>query len=80
MVPVARFRLAIIYKVRSLTYVLNFMSKYHYRPKLESFVKKTSHAPVLGLLSAFINDWMPLIDEYYYCKHGYFLLSTSECD
>jgi len=36
------------------------------RPKLESFVKKTSHAPVLGLLSAFINDWMPLIDEYYF--------------
>lgn len=38
------------------------------RPKLEAFTKKTSHAPVLGLFGAFVNDWIPLIDEYYYCK------------
>ncbi|TDL28628.1 peroxisomal membrane protein PEX16 [Rickenella mellea] len=36
------------------------------RPKLEAFANKTSHAPLLGLISAFIKDWVPLIDEYYY--------------
>jgi hypothetical protein len=37
------------------------------RPKLEAFAKSTAHAPLLGLLSAFVTDWVPLIDEYYYC-------------
>lgn len=36
------------------------------RPKLESFVSKTSRAPLLGLLGALVKDWIPLIDEYYY--------------
>ncbi|KEP55759.1 peroxisomal membrane protein pex16 [Rhizoctonia solani 123E] len=36
------------------------------RPKLDAVAKKTQDAPLLGLLSAFIGDWMPLIDEYYY--------------
>lgn len=36
------------------------------RPKLESFVSKTSHAPLVGLLGALVKDWIPLIDEYYY--------------
>ncbi|QRW05495.1 peroxisomal membrane protein PEX16 [Ceratobasidium sp. AG-Ba] len=36
------------------------------RPKLDAIAKKTQDAPLLGLLSAFIGDWVPLIDEYYY--------------
>jgi len=36
------------------------------RPKLDSFVNKTASAPLLGLISAFVKDWIPLIDEYYY--------------
>lgn len=38
------------------------------RPKLESFADRTTHTPILGLMSAFVKDWIPLIDEYYYCK------------
>ncbi|KAH8120179.1 peroxisomal membrane protein PEX16 [Phellopilus nigrolimitatus] len=36
------------------------------KPKLESFANKTARTPVLGLMSAFIKDWIPLIEEYYY--------------
>jgi len=36
------------------------------RPKLVGFADKTASAPILGLLSAFVKDWVPLIDEYYY--------------
>lgn len=39
-----------------------------YRPKVASIVAKTSGAPILGLFSALVGDWMPLIDEYYYCQ------------
>ncbi|TFK41199.1 peroxisome membrane protein [Crucibulum laeve] len=36
------------------------------RPKLESLVSRTSQTPVLGLFGAFVKDWIPLINEYYY--------------
>ncbi|KAI0936410.1 hypothetical protein AcW1_000662 [Taiwanofungus camphoratus] len=36
------------------------------RPKLEAFANKTVHVPLLGLFSAFLKDWIPLIDEYHY--------------
>ncbi|GLB36118.1 putative peroxisomal membrane protein (Pex16) [Lyophyllum shimeji] len=36
------------------------------RPKLEAFATRASHAPLLGLFGAFLHDWIPLIDEYYY--------------
>ncbi|EGO04388.1 hypothetical protein SERLA73DRAFT_173759 [Serpula lacrymans var. lacrymans S7.3] len=36
------------------------------RPKLEYFAEKTTTAPLLSLLGALVNDWIPLIDEYYY--------------
>ncbi|PCH33687.1 peroxisome membrane protein [Wolfiporia cocos MD-104 SS10] len=36
------------------------------RPKLEAFADKTAHAPLLGLFSAFIRDWIPLIEGYHY--------------
>jgi peroxin-16 len=31
------------------------------------FAAGVAHIPMLGLLSAFIKDWVPLIDEYHYC-------------
>ena len=40
---------------------------HHSRPKLEAFADKTANAPLLGLFSALMKDWIPLIDEYYYC-------------
>ncbi|TCD62218.1 Peroxisomal membrane protein pex16 [Steccherinum ochraceum] len=36
------------------------------RPKLEGFVDGTAHIPLLGLFSALMKDWIPLIDDYYY--------------
>ena len=38
------------------------------RPKLEAFAAKTARVPVLGLFSSFIQDWIPLIEDYYYCE------------
>ncbi|KIJ32048.1 hypothetical protein M422DRAFT_185048 [Sphaerobolus stellatus SS14] len=38
------------------------------RPKFVGFADKTASTPLLGLLSAFVKDWVPLIDDYYYCK------------
>ena len=37
------------------------------RPRLEGFADKAVHIPFLGIFSAFVKDWIPLIDEYYYC-------------
>ncbi|KAL4261522.1 Peroxisomal membrane protein PEX16 [Pleurotus pulmonarius] len=36
------------------------------RPKLEALADRTAHTPILGLLSAFVKDWIPLINEYHY--------------
>ncbi|KAF9568428.1 peroxisomal membrane protein PEX16 [Agrocybe pediades] len=36
------------------------------RPKLESFITRTTHTPLIGLFGALLKDWMPLIDDYYY--------------
>ncbi|CAL1695690.1 unnamed protein product [Somion occarium] len=36
------------------------------RPKLESIADSTANVPLLGLFSAVVKDWIPLIDEYYY--------------
>ena len=38
------------------------------RPKLEGVVDKTINVPVLGFVSALVKDWIPLINEYYYCE------------
>ncbi|KAH9858131.1 peroxisome membrane protein [Lenzites betulinus] len=37
------------------------------KPKLEGFADKTVHTPLIGVLGALVKDWIPLIDEYYYC-------------
>ena len=34
---------------------------------MENFANKVAHTPVIGIFSAFVKDWIPLIDEYYYC-------------
>ncbi|EJD55581.1 peroxisome membrane protein [Auricularia subglabra TFB-10046 SS5] len=36
------------------------------RPQLSALADKTSRAPVLSLIGALLNDWIPLIDEYHY--------------
>ncbi|KAH9944328.1 peroxisome membrane protein [Epithele typhae] len=36
------------------------------RPKLDNFANTTESMPFIGIFSAFVKDWIPLIDEYYY--------------
>jgi peroxin-16 len=40
-----------------------------FRPKVEAVVKKTANTPILGVLSSIVKDWIPLVDEYYYCEY-----------
>jgi hypothetical protein len=44
------------------------MSRLH-RPKVEALADSSAQWPVLNILGAFLRDWMPLIDEYYYCEY-----------
>jgi peroxin-16 len=37
------------------------------RPKLDGMRRSMEGKPLLGLLSGIIQDWVPLVDEYYYC-------------
>ena len=43
------------------------LTKFFSRPKLESLADRTANIPVVNLFSALVKDWIPLIDEYYYC-------------
>ncbi|GJE86162.1 peroxisomal membrane protein pex16 [Phanerochaete sordida] len=36
------------------------------RPKLDAIAERTASLPVIGVMSAFVKDWIPLIDEYHY--------------
>ncbi|EKM61083.1 uncharacterized protein PHACADRAFT_180232 [Phanerochaete carnosa HHB-10118-sp] len=36
------------------------------RPKLDAFAERTANMPVLSVMSAFVKDWIPLINEYHY--------------
>ncbi|KZT02655.1 peroxisome membrane protein [Laetiporus sulphureus 93-53] len=36
------------------------------RPKVQAFAARTARVPLLNIFSAFIRDWIPLIDEYHY--------------
>ncbi|KAL6309919.1 peroxisome membrane protein [Sparassis latifolia] len=36
------------------------------RPKVMAFADTTANIPLLGVFSAFMKDWIPLIDEYHY--------------
>jgi peroxin-16 len=40
----------------------------YFSPKIDTFADKVAHVPLLGLFGALVKDWMPLIDEYYYCS------------
>ena len=40
------------------------------RPKVESLANKALNVPVLGVVGALLKDWMPLLDEYYYCERS----------
>jgi peroxin-16 len=37
-------------------------------PKIDIFADSVAHTPLLGLFGTLVKDWMPLIDEYYYCS------------
>ncbi|KAG8904637.1 Peroxisomal membrane protein pex16 [Tulasnella sp. 403] len=36
------------------------------QPKLKSIIDATQNVPLLSVVGAFMQDWMPLIDQYYY--------------
>lgn len=40
------------------------------RPKLESMRRGMEGKSLFGLLAGVIQDWVPLVDEYYYCEHS----------
>jgi peroxin-16 len=41
------------------------------RPKLEGLAQSLEGKPLLGLLSGIIQDWVPLVDEYWYCEYSH---------
>lgn len=47
------------------------------RPKIESIAESVATKPIFGALSMIIRDWIPLIDEYYYCRCCFIFLSLS---
>ena len=47
------------------------------RPKLEGFADRTAHMPILNVFSLLMKDWIPLIDEYHYCKLRCFITSPA---
>jgi hypothetical protein len=37
------------------------------RPQLESVARRFEDKPVIGFVATLLHDYVPLIDEYYYC-------------
>ncbi len=37
-------------------------------PKIESLAESSARWPILNIFGPFLRDWMPLVDEYYYCE------------
>lgn len=37
------------------------------RPKIESIADSITNKPIIGAFGMIIRDWIPLINEYYYC-------------
>lgn len=37
------------------------------RPQLEGIVGRFENKPLLGFVSTMIGDYMPLVDDYYFC-------------
>lgn len=48
--------------------ILHLLISFFFRPKLEGFVSSTVHKPLIGLFGSLVGDWIPLIDQYYYCE------------
>jgi len=40
--------------------------KHYSRPKFEYVAQNVSRVPIIGLLGLFLQEWIPLIDNYYY--------------
>lgn len=76
LVPASWIDLGVIYQVCAKVEKRERFADRHppqFRPKLESFVTRTSQAPLLGLFGALVKDWIPLIDTYYYCAYVFFV-------
>lgn len=41
-----------------------------------AFIASTQHLPIVGILSALLRDWVPLIDKYHYCMSALSLLGV----
>lgn len=46
-----------------------------FRPKLELFMASASRMPLLRWFGILVKEWIPLIDEYYYCTSICILVS-----
>lgn len=40
----------------------------NHRPRLEAIAGKFQDKPLIGFVSTLLQDYVPLIDEYYYCE------------
>ena len=69
MVLIARIRLGILHEV-SLPEIYPIVTRILTisRPKLESFADITGRIPLVGVVGALVHSWIPLIEDYYYCK------------
>ena len=45
-----------------------------YRPKIVGISAALEGKPILGFLSTFVQDYLPLIDEYHFCQPFPFVL------
>lgn len=48
-----------------------YFSAPNHRPRLEAIAGKFQDKPLIGFVSTLLQDYVPLIDEYYYCEFLY---------
>ena len=70
MVFIARIRLGVLHEVRWPAARFSEVQSNNIpcRPKLESFAEATGRIPLVGVIGALVQSWIPLIEDYYYCK------------
>lgn len=70
LVSFPRIRMGFIHAVSLLRWNLRcftYLVLSYSRPKIESIAESVATKPIIGAFSMIIRDWIPLIDEYYYC-------------
>jgi len=50
------------------------------RPQLEGIAGKFEDKPLIGFVSTLIHDYMPLVDDYYFCASPSSSLALSRAD